>query len=75
VLLDVHVPSGGVESGTPTILFIHGGGRYAGDKTDSPTLWMPLADEGYAVVACNYTLSTNTMPSHPLAIYDVKERI
>jgi len=71
-VLDVHRPASGVVAGVPTILFIHGGGWYSGDKTDSPDLWMPLVDEGYGVVACNYTLSTEVTPSYPQAIHDVK---
>lgn len=71
-VLDVHVPPSGVEAGVPTILFIHGGGWYSGDKTDSPALWMPLVDEGYGVVACNYTLSVDMSPSYPQAVHDVK---
>ncbi len=71
-ILDVHRPASGVEEGVPTILFIHGGGWYGGDKSDSPALWMPLVDEGYGVVACNYTLSTGKTPSYPQAVHDVK---
>ncbi len=71
-VLDVHVPSSGVEVGVPTILFIHGGGWYSGDKSDSPELWMPLIVEGYNVIACNYTLSSAVSPSYPQAVHDVK---
>jgi acetyl esterase/lipase len=49
-------------------MFIHGGGWYSADKGDSPELWMPLVEEGFTVVACNYTLSTSTEPSYPQAI-------
>ena len=71
-VLDVHIPSGGAEAGVPTILFIHGGGWYSGDKSDSPELWMPLVEEGYNVIACNYTLSSIVSPSYPQAVHDVK---
>ena len=71
-VLDVHTPASGIAAGVPTVMFIHGGGWYRGDKADSPELWMPLVEEGYGVVACNYTLSTTTEPSYPQAIHDVK---
>ena len=71
-LLDVHVPADGAALNVPTVLFLHGGGWYSGDKSDSPELWMPLVEEGYSVVSCNYTLSSEMSPSYPQAVHDVK---
>ncbi|MEE2908446.1 MAG: alpha/beta hydrolase fold domain-containing protein [Planctomycetota bacterium] len=72
--LDIHRPDDGLVSGTPTVLFIHGGGWYGGDKADANVLTMlgPMADLGYGVVSCNYTLSVDMSPSYPQAVHDVK---
>ena len=72
--LDVHVSDTGVVEGAPTLLFIHGGGWYSGDKADTnvQTMISPIADIGYGGVACNYTLSVDVSPSYPQAVHDVK---
>lgn len=72
--LDVHRPVGGVIPGTPTLLFVHGGGWYGGDKAadNSLPIFQPVADAGYGVVSCNYTLSEDISPSYPQAVHDVK---
>jgi acetyl esterase/lipase len=69
--LDLYLPDTLVP-GTPTVLFIHGGGWYTGDKNDMLPLLTPLVEAGYAAVSCNYTLSTMTVPSYPQAVHDVK---
>jgi len=69
--LDLYLPDTLVP-GTPTVLFIHGGGWYSGDKNDMLPLLTPLVEAGYAAVSCNYTLSTTTVPSYPQAVHDVK---
>lgn len=69
--LDLYLPDK-LQPGTPTVLFIHGGGWYSGDKTDMVELLTPLVDAGYAAVSCNYTLSVDISPSYPQAVHDVK---
>ena len=69
--LDLHLPDT-LAPGTPTLLFIHGGGWRSGDKEDMLPLLGPMVDAGYPSVTCNYTLSTATTPSYPQAIHDVK---
>ena len=69
--LDLYMPDE-LHPGTPTVLFIHGGGWYSGDKTDMVELLSPLVEAGYAAVSCNYTLSVDVSPSYPQAVHDVK---
>ncbi|MCH2134616.1 MAG: alpha/beta hydrolase [Phycisphaerales bacterium] len=71
-VLDVYRPDDGLQPGVPTILFIHGGAWYAGDKTDSPDFLTALADAGYGVVSGNYTRSSPEFSSYPQAVHDVK---
>ncbi|MGI9012658.1 MAG: alpha/beta hydrolase fold domain-containing protein [Phycisphaerales bacterium] len=70
--LDLYLPDGGAQPGMPTILYIHGGSWAFGDKSDQAALHREMADAGYAVVSCNYTLSLHTQPSYPQLIHDVK---
>ncbi len=54
--LDVYLPPGGrVESGRPTIVWIHGGAFVAGDRGDVAPYLKILAGRGFAVVAVGYT--------------------
>jgi len=69
--MDLHLPLDGIRSSV-TILFIHGGGWFLGDKNDSAPIFELLALAGFPVVTCNYTLSTIESPGYPQAIYDVK---
>ncbi len=70
--LNIYLPESGLLSGTPTYLFIHGGGWASGDKAQNDELHVALADAGYAVVSCNYTLSSAKTASYPQAIHDTK---
>ncbi|MCH2153922.1 MAG: alpha/beta hydrolase fold domain-containing protein [Phycisphaerales bacterium] len=70
--LDVYRPDDGLLAGVPTILFIHGGAWYAGDKTEAPELLNGLADAGYGVVSGNYTRSSPEHSSYPQVIHDIK---
>ncbi len=70
--LDVYVPDTGLLPGTPTVLYIHGGGWRSGDKGWDVEIFSPIVDAGYAVVACNYTLSIDLSPSFPQVVHDVK---
>ncbi|MDP6479767.1 MAG: alpha/beta hydrolase [Phycisphaerales bacterium] len=70
--LDVYTSDDGLLSGAPTVLYIHGGGWYSGDKAWDVPIYSPIADARYGVVACNYTLSADMMPSYPQVVHDVK---
>ncbi len=70
--LDVYLPDDGLEAGTPTVLFVHGGGWSAGDKANNAAFCTALANAGFGVVSCNYTLAANGEPSFPQAVQDVK---
>ncbi|MCH2140130.1 MAG: alpha/beta hydrolase [Phycisphaerales bacterium] len=71
-MLDVWVSDEGLLPGAPTVLYIHGGGWYSGDKATDVGIFAPIADAGYSVVACNYTLSSDVSPSFPQVAHDVK---
>lgn len=70
--LNVYLPDKGIDPQPVTVLLIHGGGWYAGDKSDHVLFHTKTADAGYPVVACNYTLSSRGGPAYPQAVYDVK---
>jgi acetyl esterase/lipase len=75
--LDLYLPDDWpqVEEGTPrpaTFVFIHGGGWFAGDKTDDQPFMQFLADLGHPVVSPNYTLSVTGAPAFPQNIHDIK---
>ncbi len=67
---DLYLPETG-EGPFPLIMFIHGGGWFAGDKTDGQErAWVTLREKGYAVASINYRLSGET--PHPAGIIDCK---
>ncbi len=70
--LDLYLPTHPNKQDPATILFIHGGGWHAGDKSLSADLCRMLADAGYPTVTCNYTFSTLVSPGFPQIIFDVK---
>lgn len=81
--LDVRLPAE-VLAGSPTILFVHGGGWADGDKNaaGSTTFLDRLCSFGYRVVSCNYALACDSVvtpqldgPSFPLAVVDVRAAI
>ncbi len=65
--LDLHLPS---SSAAPVLLYLHGGGWIAGEKSDVPDLVMRFVERGYAVASADYRLA----PDHPFPepIEDVK---
>lgn len=71
--LDIYLPNEG-EGPFPVIVAIHGGGFMQGDKT-GPDIAPMLegVNRGYAVVAVNYRLSSESL--FPSAISDVKAAI
>lgn len=52
--LDVYRPAG-VRSALPAVVWLHGGGWVAGDKSDWATYFRLLAKAGFTVVAPNYS--------------------
>jgi|AntRauTorcE11898_2_1112593.scaffolds.fasta_scaffold03738_6 acetyl esterase/lipase len=65
-LLDVYQPAG-VEA-APVVVFIHGGGLLAGDKSLAAHLGLRLAREGFVTVSINHRLSPAV--SHPAHVRD-----
>jgi len=75
--LDLYLPAGwpaAPEGAQPaaTFVFIHGGGWFAGDKTEDQPFMQFLADLGHPVVSPNYTLSVTGAPAFPQNIHDIK---
>ncbi len=70
--LDVYLPPLGPQRGTPTVLFVHGGGWSDGDKAAPAVFCEELAAEGYPVVSANYTLADAGSPSFPQCVFDLK---
>ncbi|MDO9353562.1 MAG: alpha/beta hydrolase, partial [Solirubrobacteraceae bacterium] len=63
-LLDVYSPGvavGEAAVARPTIVWVHGGGWLAGDKTDWAPYYRLLASRGFTVVSVGYGLA----PEHP----------
>lgn len=59
LLAEIHVPVG--EPPFPVLLFLHGGGWYAGSAANERRLAMQLAQAGNVVVSLDYALA----PEHP----------
>ena len=69
-VMDIYLPK--EENGQcPVILWVHGGAFVGGDKRDVMYFAKALADEGYAVVAMNYTLAPEA--KYPTPILQVGE--
>lgn len=71
LLLDIVAPEGVPATPRPAIVYVHGGGWLAGEKTTSSNDW--LAEAGFFTVSINYRL-TNVSP-FPAQIHDVKAAI
>ncbi|MFC5824596.1 alpha/beta hydrolase fold domain-containing protein [Nonomuraea insulae] len=72
-VLDLYVPKG--VRRVPVIVYIHGGGWSAGDKSELQRIpeWTSLLAQGFAVASVNYTLSTSA--TFPRQIHEVKAAI
>jgi acetyl esterase/lipase len=69
-MLDVYVPDVST-SLRPTMVWIHGGGWYSGDKASPPGMGLLL--RGYVVASINYRLSNEAL--FPAQIFDCKAAI
>lgn len=56
VKLDIYEPAGDKEESRATILWVHGGGFVAGDKSEMETVCRYYASRGYVAIAINYRL-------------------
>lgn len=65
-LLDIHVPEGAASA--PVVLFVHGGGLLAGDKSLASHVGLRLARAGFVTVNVNHRLSPAV--SHPAHVQD-----
>jgi acetyl esterase/lipase len=68
--LDLYVPRNAAKP-PPVVIWIHGGGWQAGDKTNGCPL--PLAHSGFAVASIDYRLSQQA--KFPAQIYDCKAAV
>ena len=72
--LDIYLPKKPRSKKLPVVVFIHGGGWQAGDKTIGATALVPLVRTGdYAGVSVGYRLTDEA--SWPAQIYDCKAAI
>lgn len=69
--LDLYLPSRDAPTGRPVIVWVHGGGWAAGDKSDCPA--KRFVAQGYAVASVNYRLSGDAI--FPAQIEDCKAAI
>lgn len=70
-LLDVYIPNSAIRARTtlPVVIWTHGGAWLSGDKTNDGPYFKRLADQGYIVIALNYSLApekTYPTPIHEL---------
>lgn len=58
-LLDVYYPTANATPGTklPVVVWTHGGGWLSGDKTNTVPYYQLIAEQGYVVIALNYSLA------------------
>jgi acetyl esterase/lipase len=71
LLLDLYLPKDPPAHPIPLVVWIHGGGWRAGDKSRCPAI--PLVEHGYVVASIDYRLSTEA--KWPAQIYDCKAAI
>lgn len=67
-LMDVYMPASakGAEAKLPLVVWTHGGGWIGGDKSEMRGYLMHLANEGYVVIALNYSLAPEHAFPKPL---------
>ena len=74
-VLDLYLPKDTDGRPTPLIVYVHGGGWFAGDKTElqSNAGWQSYLSDGFAIASIDYTLSTTAI--FPQQIYDLNASI
>ena len=65
-LLDIYMPEGAVDA--PVVVFFHGGGLRAGDKSVGQVVAQRLVPHGIGVVSASYRLTPSVM--HPAHVQD-----
>jgi acetyl esterase/lipase len=69
--LDLYIPHAPVDRPLPVVIYVHGGGMTAGDKSDlNPMFQRVLVSDGYAVVSLDYRLAPEFR--FPAQLEDVK---
>ncbi|MEA3365997.1 MAG: alpha/beta hydrolase [Candidatus Hydrogenedentes bacterium] len=71
VSLDVYAPESGADC--PVVIYVHGGGRRRGDKSNVNAKPGRFTAEGYVFVSLNYRLSPDVV--HPVHVQDVANAI
>ncbi|WP_158613023.1 alpha/beta hydrolase [Nocardiopsis sp. Huas11] len=72
LLLDLYRPPA-TERPVPVVLWVHGGGWYAGDRTQAPNLERRVRATGYAFASVDYRLSDQAL--FPAPLHDVRAAI
>jgi pectinesterase len=70
---DVYYPKKKIKGNYPGVILIHGGGWRSGDKSQTNSMAIALANEGYVAVCVEYRLSLEA--KFPEAVYDIKSAI
>jgi len=66
--LDVYIPPSAMQAHTtlPVVIWTHGGAWLSGDKTDSAPYYGLLANQGFIVIAVNYSLAPEATYPRPV---------
>ena len=70
-VMDIYIPEG--EGPFPTVVYIHGGGFFTGDKSAGNTYTNFLLENAYVAVSINYRLSGEAI--FPAAVHDCKAAV
>ncbi|SHF74654.1 Acetyl esterase/lipase [Flavobacterium fluvii] len=71
--VDVYYPKKKIKGNYPGVILIHGGGWRSGDKSQTGSMAIALANSGYVAVCVEYRLSLEA--KYPEAVYDIKSAI
>jgi acetyl esterase/lipase len=72
-LLDVYIPNSTIRAHTilPVVVWTHGGAWLSGDKADDAPYFKRLADQGFIVVALNYSLAPEK--KYPTPVHELND--
>lgn len=74
-LLDIYFPDSAATN-NHTIVYIHGGAWYAGDKTEATHWAKYFQNKGYTFICINYRLThTSQNNIHPAQIHDINDAV